>query len=186
MFSSLRKIAPVCTDCTILYGNLKLEYEDGRHASIDSQTYLHHSQIFNNGKGRHYLGCPNKPMKVGPGNWMGGGSDDLSIWYTNQNGSYNSGMYLAPTDKFSLLTEIMNYSRERKQLYVSMEAEYLRGPQNGFLDIRNPIISVRDCTAPSFYLTNPVSNFTSQPWTSPWSGKLVYAGKFNDHASPST
>jgi hypothetical protein len=176
MMQSMKKIAAPCTNCIVLNGRVRLEFENGTHANIDRGIYLHHSIMMDGGKRRVVAtNCPGAkgPLASGPSIVLGGGSDDAMQWFTSYDGKFKSGYFIDKGDTFTMLTDVMTYLPYRENVYVALDMEYIPEFRSDYSDIVTIIESVNQCHSPTFDL--PL-----KPWSKvggklvlPWNGTLV-------------
>jgi hypothetical protein len=58
---------------------------------------------------------------------QGEDNGDSAIIYTATNGTFNSGFYIGPNDQFLINSDLVNYNAEAKDVYVTMDIEYVPG-----------------------------------------------------------
>lgn len=127
-----------------------MTYEDGTRADINSGVYLHHVVTFNMDKLTSpmsfcFFGFPMPKMR---GAEFIGASNDAGPWmFTTADGQANTGFYVDPADKMGWYGEVINYKKEAKKLYVTMEAEYMEGRPPGMLDTQISLFNVQGCAA---------------------------------------
>lgn len=133
-------------DCTILTARLGLTYEDGREASPETGVYIHHLLSFNpsrpstNAIGLCDVTDPDKDLgfinKILPSNlpiapFTGRGEDGgpVSATFTSEDGKYDSGFHLGKNDYLVVQSDLVNYSNETQNVYLTYEYEYVDGFQ---------------------------------------------------------
>jgi hypothetical protein len=129
----------VCSDCTILKSRTDVVLKDGKRADISEGVYLHHLNNLNLGTKDVYNWanpCPTMSSK-----FMGGGAaskmafqpvnvagvDDATHYFTSLDGTFQSGHYVDPSDKFFLQMEVVNYNNYTKDIYIEVEQEWVPG-----------------------------------------------------------
>jgi hypothetical protein len=161
----------------MLGGNMVLEYADGTHAGISSGTFLHHAVIFNLGRERRIAKQCGGPLGgiLGPSLFLGGGSETTSqLPYAPPDGSLKSGYHVLPSDKFSMVVEVMNYANVRKEVYVVADIDVIDGENPDWLDIHTFVLSLEGCkTDPGFSLTSRIFNASSRPIPIPMTGIII-------------
>jgi hypothetical protein len=160
-FLSLQGL-PVST--WILRTNSTLQYEDGSLATISNNVYNHHVQLFDIGKSMDQtFKCgaidPSKPssgFKI-PGQYIGGSAaDGAPSTFNTLDGMFNSGYFLGDKSKVIMSAELVNYSKEPKNIYVVTEIDYLPGNTPGMMDTSVGIMSINQCDAmPNPFLQPP-------------------------------
>jgi Stress up-regulated Nod 19 len=151
-------------DSYILRTNSTLQYEDGTLATVANDVYNHHVQIFDIGKTTEQLfqcgsidsSKPNFGMKI-PGSYFGGSaSDGAPSIFTTPDGMFDSGYFLGKKSKVIMSAELINYSKEIKNIYAVTEVDYLPGSTPGIMDTSVGIMSVNQCDAiPNPFLRPP-------------------------------
>jgi hypothetical protein len=131
----------MCDDCTILAGRSGLVFEDGSVASLGQWVYIHHILTHDLSK------VPKAPvskcvvnddmtptaekggdMELGAQLFaLGEGSGDGHFYLTSRDGKYESGFFVAKEDAFGFQADLVNYSKEEKKVYNSVEIEYVDG-----------------------------------------------------------
>jgi hypothetical protein len=152
-------------DSYILRTNSTLQYEDGTLATVANDVYNHHVQFFDIGKMTDQLfQCgkidPSKPrfnMKI-PGSYIGGSaSDGAPSIFNTPDGMFDSGYLLGKQSKVIMSAELVNYSKETKNIYAVTEIDYLPGSTPGIMDTSVGIMSVNQCDdLPNPFLQPPV------------------------------
>jgi hypothetical protein len=83
-----------------------------------------------------------------PGSEFIGASNDAGPWlFTTADGGANTGFYVGPKDRMGWVAEIINYNKEPKKVYITMEAEYVEGRPQGMLDTQIALFNVQGCFA---------------------------------------
>jgi hypothetical protein len=177
MTTDFRKGTVPCADCYILSMTGDLEFANGTVANVNHGCYMHHSVLFNTGKGQQMIGCPNILAPVPDPFWFVS-NERTTTYFTGADGNFKSGYYIAPNDTFLFYTELMNLDRFEREVYPTIVFEYLPGTPPGFLKTRTAILDINGCSASGFSppKDKKVFSLTSQPWTIPWDGTIVDIG----------
>jgi hypothetical protein len=174
----------------VLYGNVNLEYENGKPASAADGIYLHHGVVMTRHPSRsHYFSCDMKDQKsaapkrrnLNPIKWgvfLAQISEAEGNWFTDPEGKSKTGYYVSPHDRHVLVVDAMNYAPAKQKFYVTVEAEYIQGKPAGWRNVRNVLLDVQPCGGSlDFAVPSPVYNQTSPSWTVPWEN-----GEYHDTA----
>jgi hypothetical protein len=115
-----------------------LEYEDGTVADPSNGIYAHHmlsSDISKRGvlpvglcdSANPSAASAGFPIDIGAP--FIGGSEDTGepLMFTSQDGTYESGFLVGKNDNFVLTTDLVNYNNVTKNIYVSMDIEWVNG-----------------------------------------------------------
>lgn len=135
-----------CSDCTVLAVKTDLIYEDGTRVDISNGVYLHHAVSFNLAwkEMSNWLNlCPfeNNLMKDVelfsylpktfniPITLFGNAAvDEFQQWFASPDGTgAESGYYISPDDYFLMQAEMINYTKEKKEVYLRFDYEYVKG-----------------------------------------------------------
>jgi hypothetical protein len=146
----------LCTDCTVLSTRMGLEFEDGSLASPEKGVYVHHLYAFDVSKAGvvtslpcdfetvNKTGPPFDPMiPISPFAVQGEDNGDAAILYTTTDGKFDSGFYIGANDKFLINSDLVNYNAEAKQVYLTIDFEYVPGKAG--LDAFPNLLSVVGC-----------------------------------------
>jgi hypothetical protein len=77
--------------------------------------------------------------------FVGTGPEGTPNVFTANSSMVKSGYYVQPTDKMHLAAEVINYDSFTKEIYLSIEYEYLTGRPEGYLDVSLGAINVDGC-----------------------------------------
>jgi hypothetical protein len=120
-----------CGTCTVLAGQIKTFYSDGKPANVSNGVYIHH--ILTNGISSQPAfvrsGIGGFAGATGAG-FVGAGDDngDRPWVYAPKNSSaFESGYQLSPTTRFSAQIVFVNYSKSPKSICLTYDLEYLPG-----------------------------------------------------------
>jgi hypothetical protein len=176
MLTSFKSAEVACKDCTVVEASGDLEYTNGTKANVDTGMWFHHAAWFNMAKSRKLLGCEFPfDKKVAPDPFYATGSERTTIQY---DGTVGSGYYIRPRDSFRILSEMMNIDNEDKEVYITMETEYIEGPPKQ-LEAQNLYMTVRPCSPSGFNPTAPT--YVGKNWTAPFDGYfLSMSGHLHD------
>jgi hypothetical protein len=106
----------------------------------------------------------------------GGGSAGTGLPYMQKNSNVNSGWYITKSDTFNFMAELVNYDKVEKEVYLSIDHEYLPGGQRGYLDAGMGSIAIDGCniTGLGFYPpADKAIEYTSNDWLITDSGYLI-------------
>jgi len=135
-----------CKDCTVISVKTDLVYEDGNRADISNGIYVHHGLSFDLAwkKVANWINlCPfdNQQMKDVemfsyypptfsiPFSLFGGATvDEFQQFYGSPNETApKAGYYIGAEDHFMMQAEVINYTKDPKQIYIQFDYEYLPG-----------------------------------------------------------
>jgi hypothetical protein len=134
----------LCSNCTILAGKPGLVFEDGSEAGPSQGIYLHHivSSDFSKKSRQPVSKCPINAdgsqtrrvggkqqlnEKLGAELFAQGDDNSTPFYFTSEDGTYKSGFFVGPQDKFTLQADLVNYNEESKVVYVTYDIEYVEG-----------------------------------------------------------
>jgi hypothetical protein len=171
-----------------------VQYADGTEAAGPA-VYLHHAAIINTGPEAKDGTCGRPGYDL----FFSTGNERSTIIYNNPNATQQqAGYYIYPSDKFLLQSEVINNELEDKQVWITMNYEYIPGklPSQQQTKVVWLSVDASPCStkldlsalagpkeesklgAGEFYPPNNKSfTLTSQPWTSPWTGNFVALGR---------
>jgi hypothetical protein len=92
-----------CQDCTIIRFQAGLEYPNGTVANVDTGAWLHH-MVMTTSAGKDTV-CPMEPQRI----FSSGNERTVTGFVVGNNFTTNEkvGAYVGPTDKFSMIIELM-------------------------------------------------------------------------------
>lgn len=103
--------------------------------NVADGAFVHHLGILNpNKKATPFFSCGGKETTPYQ-HFLGSGVDDSEYFYTNVDGTYNSGFYIGPNEKFMMQYEIINYTPTPQKWYIAMDYEYMDGKPPGTEDV---------------------------------------------------
>lgn len=121
-------------------GKTGLEFEDGTPADPAHGVYIHHILSADISQSGYLTVLPcdfpsynisaNPISPIVPGApFIGQGEDngDSAIMFTSRDGSYDSGFQVGMTDQFFLQSDLVNYNEDTKQVYITIDFEYVDG-----------------------------------------------------------
>jgi len=111
------------------------------------------------------------------------------VAFTDDNGVFNTGYYIHPTDSLTLYNELMNMDDFEKEVYLTVNYEYLEGLQEGWNYTKAVWVSIGpSCSDPKGNgygsASSPV-NAKGEPkaadafavpstnWTAPWAASMI-------------
>jgi hypothetical protein len=117
-------------NATVLAARWSWVYEDGTEAGPTNDVYLHHliSSDVTKLKANPFSGCNAFDELVGRQfNNRGQDSGEKETLYMVQNSSLVSGYHLGALPIIRVQYDLINYSRQTKNVYLQLTLEYLRG-----------------------------------------------------------
>jgi hypothetical protein len=133
-------------DITILHGQLKLLYQDGKLADTKSGIYNHHVVFIDtNKRPLAVVACPGQSAKPAvPVSVMLATGEDGAIYdYAPDDAKFNGGYYVGKDHGIWFTSELVNYSNENKTVYAVAEFDYVDG--KGKFDVTSETLSVSQC-----------------------------------------
>jgi len=112
-------------ECTILDVSADLEYANGAPANLSSGAWFHHMVLWNAGPKVWDSNCGNSRVE----NIYMAGNERSSVGYGIQGAKIKTGYKLQPQDMFAMTTQLMNMEDKEKWVWITMNFEYLDGPQ---------------------------------------------------------
>jgi len=108
--------------------------------------------------------------------FIGSGEDNnnVEVWYTNREGETKGGFHVGANDRFSMQVDLVSYAPTTKQIYLTMELEYLKGKVGQ--DARESLLDITGCGGQSIKVseTGP-TNSTSGKFTFTETGTILGA-----------
>jgi hypothetical protein len=98
----------------------------------------------------------------------GGGSAGSGAAFSGKNSEVKTGVFIGDTDKFAVSSEIVNYDAKDKEVYFSLDYEYIPGKAQGLMNVGMGALSVDDCSSPSGALQPPKGKaitYKGSEWT---------------------
>lgn len=164
-----------CEDCGLTLMQAGLEYADGTVANTDSGAWLHHIVLLMNGPNRKDVMCTFMPGQ----RFFSSGNERMLITYTDlDNKTINSVYPMRTTDSMLMQLELMNLKEEKKDVYITIDYEYMDKIPEGFKETKAVWLDVTGCGISSTSAPKGKSNFsmTSTKWTAPYDGQLLSTG----------
>ncbi|KAF2669195.1 hypothetical protein BT63DRAFT_424927 [Microthyrium microscopicum] len=172
-------ISPPCTDCTVLKAVANLAYKNGTQADVGTGVYTHHIIISQVGRPQLIppifpVSCnsslsgakPSTAPKQAGGSMAGhghrkrqdftssvfvggGGSAGSGSAFAAPNSDIKTGAYIGKYDAFQFSSEIVNYNPKEKEIYLSLDYEFLPGKTPGLMNVGMGALSVEGCAGPT-------------------------------------
>ncbi|RDI77801.1 hypothetical protein Vi05172_g12242 [Venturia inaequalis] len=164
-----------CEDCGLTLMQAGLEYADGTVANTDSGAWLHHIVLLMNGPNRKDVMCPFTPGQ----RFFSSGNERMMITYTDlENKKINSVYPMRKADNVFMQLELMNLKEEKKDVYITIDYEYMDKIPQGFKETKAVWLDVTGCGISSTSAPKGKSSFsmTSTKWTAPYDGQLLSTG----------
>ncbi|KAF1985247.1 hypothetical protein K402DRAFT_464570 [Aulographum hederae CBS 113979] len=80
-----------------------------------------------------------------------GGEDSAEVFAASPGGPIKSGFYIGQQDKFAFTMEAVNYDDFEKDLYLSLDYEYLPGKAPGLLQVGKMTLDTEGCGSMAFH-----------------------------------
>jgi hypothetical protein len=107
----------------------------------------------------------------------GGGSAGSGAAFAGKNSvDVKTGIYIGTAAKFAVAAEVVNYDPRDKDLYFTLDLEYVPGKEQGLLNVGMGALSVDDCTNPLGLFQPPkgvAKTYTGAEWTMTEDGYFV-------------
>jgi hypothetical protein len=168
-----------CQDCMVLQANMETSNKLGEKEGVTEGVYTHHFVTVDIGRpqipnpvttkcngfdlaalmgGASGASSPAAP-KSGLGSMfsmpavsvlIGKGNEEGASVFFAPNTTVKSGFYLSKSDKIYMTAELVNYKPVDRDIYISMEYEYIQIPSGGkkpaeFMDVGMGSIAVEAC-----------------------------------------
>jgi hypothetical protein len=85
----------------------------------------------------------------------GGGSAGSGNPFAVKGSAVKSGFYMGKNDQMQVMAEVVNYDKVEKDIYVTLDYEYVKGRPEGTLDVGMGAISVDSCGGPTAGFSPP-------------------------------
>jgi hypothetical protein len=175
------RVPNFCEGCMIIGGKMAIEYENGTHASLNTDAYLHHGIMVDFSKPGMLMACPSaKVVKPPPiaSFIAGGASDDGFTMFGDATGKVNAGFVVGKNDRLAISAQIMNYSPEAKTIYLTAEIEYVNGKPLGYLGSHSVPLTVGSCAKSQFDLpSKKYSKVSEKAFVVPTDGYILNFSK---------
>lgn len=180
-------ITKPCSDCMIVGMNAGLEYADGKDANTDTKMWLHHMVLFNIGTGAWdatctVFGLPHMIVGSLPASSeriFSSGNERTTIFFNpTWFNTTNLGYPVYPSDRFGLITDLMNMNAGAKTVYLSMYYDYVEGHPSHFSEVKPVWFDVAQCGISEVPGGNPNQRFDikASAWTANFDGEVLHAG----------
>ncbi|KAF2400927.1 hypothetical protein EJ06DRAFT_521587 [Trichodelitschia bisporula] len=106
----------------------------------------------------------------------GGGSAGSGSAFAARNSNVKSGVYITKSDTFQFTSEIVNYDPVDKEIFLTVDFEWVPGKIPGLLDVGMGALSVDDCFQPVGQFTPPKDRaitYKGAEWTVTEDGYFV-------------
>lgn len=132
-----------------------MEFEDGTPADPEKGVYAHHILAIDLSRPGVITSLPcdfdtvNKTIPFDPMlpvaffAVQGEDNGDLTTYYTPKDGKFDSGFHIGANDKFLINLDLVNYNVDNKQVFVTMDIEYMEGKHG--LDSQPNLLNVVGC-----------------------------------------
>ncbi|KAK3079380.1 hypothetical protein LTS18_005003 [Coniosporium uncinatum] len=185
----LNLAGPLCPGgCTVLSGQVAIYNADGSKADPSNGLYTHHilTRDMTQSENSFVSLCSSETAKPKPASsrpikgfgrgFIGVGDDNRNGFqrFTTKDGKFASGYHVGADDKFSVIADLVNYDPKPREVFLSLDIEYLPGQVGDDADIT--LLSVGGCrpTLPKVDPAGPV-NTTSQKFTFYEDGNILWA-----------
>jgi hypothetical protein len=121
----------------VLRGKTAFVFEDGSEAGPTQGIYVHHvvNKDISKPPNLPISKCApdqqarNNPLRNIGSEFLAQGDDGLgtSIYFTSNDGSYNSGFFIGANDKIMNQIDLVNYNDGSKNIYITFDVEYVDG-----------------------------------------------------------
>jgi hypothetical protein len=85
----------------------------------------------------------------------GGGSAGSGAAFAGKSSEIKTGAFISQTDKFAVSSELVNYDPKEKEIYITLDFEYVQGKAPGLLNVGMGALSVDDCSSPGGVIQPP-------------------------------
>jgi hypothetical protein len=157
-----------CAPCTVLSGQIKMAYSDGRAANVSTGIYVHH--VLTNG--------PSQPAFVsgglGASGFVGAGDDNgnTPFIYAPRDASIKSGFQIGVNDNFGAQIVLVNYNKEPQTVYMNYDLEYM--PESYGVAVKSSLLSAAFGSMKTSR-TGPVNTTTRSPLVFSERGNIILA-----------
>jgi hypothetical protein len=107
------------------------------------------------------------------------GNERMLIAMTDlENKKINSAYPMKKTDTVSMQLELMNLKEEKKEVYITIDYEWMEKIPEGFKETKAVWLDVTGCGISSTWAPTGKTQFTltSTKWTAPFDGQLLSTG----------
>jgi hypothetical protein len=85
----------------------------------------------------------------------GGGSAGSGAAFAGKGSEIKTGAFISQTDRFAVSSELVNYDPKEKEIYITLDFEYVPGKASGLLNVGMGALSVDDCSSPGGVIQPP-------------------------------
>jgi hypothetical protein len=85
----------------------------------------------------------------------GGGSAGSGAAFAGKSSEIKTGAFVSHTDMFAMSSELVNYDPMDKEIYITLDFEYVPGKASGLLNVGMGALSVDDCSSPGGIIQPP-------------------------------
>jgi hypothetical protein len=166
-----------CIECSLLVVQTGLEYENGTEATLENGAWLHHIVHYTAGDGHKDAVCPRMP---GERTFSVGNEKTITAFGDVLNHKIKSAFPVKQNDKFMMQLELMNLNEVVKQVYITIDYEYIPGPHPKEWKIAKTIwLDATNCGISTIPPPQDGKPFTlsNAKWTSFFDGEMLGVGK---------
>ncbi|KAK1759558.1 hypothetical protein QBC47DRAFT_292019, partial [Echria macrotheca] len=162
-----------CSNCTVTHVLGGLEYPNGTTANTNTGMYLHHAVVFN----YNDLSVTCAERKIPAPVFASG--NERTVISPSLSGTKKAGIPIKDNDKYYLVAELMNEANQTREVFVTVDWEYVPSPSADFQVITPVWLDVNGtCFEHGSEVEVPVNQTTfslvmNPAWTSPFAGEVV-------------
>lgn len=139
----------LCSDCTVLAGNTKIRFENGKEVGRADGIYLHHVANFDLSKPPNLplnrcAKLPTEKQNSFGSEFLAQGDDSGSSKVRFSVDGSATGFYIAKGDLFLNQMDLVNDNEASKTIYIDFDLEYVPGKE-GMRDAMATLVSVTGC-----------------------------------------
>jgi len=168
-----------CAPCGLVSAQAGLEYANGTVADNSNGAWLHHIVLLTGGSGHSDGTCPGQGVgAIGERTFSSGNERTLTAFGDILTNKVKAVFPLAPSDVFSAQLELMNLNTVVKNVYLTIDFEWIPGSPAGFKRSRAMWLDVTNCGISSVNPPRGKMNFklSSKKWTVGYSGQMLGVG----------
>lgn len=168
---------PCTGKCNLLVAQAGLEYANGTEASMANGSWLHHIVVLATGSGRKDTVCP---MLPGERFFSSGNERTPTSFGDVTEKKVKSTFPISESDGFQAEIELMNMTDEPREVYLTIDYEYIPGPKPADWKTAKAMwLDVTNCGI-SYVYPPSKQNFQlkSSGWTSPYNGEMLGVGGY--------
>jgi hypothetical protein len=182
MTSMATAMTKPCAPCGLIAAQAGLEYANGSVADNSNGAWLHHIVLITGGPGHSDGTCPGQGVGlIGERTFSSGNERTPTAFGDILTNKVKSAFPLQPYDVFSAQLELMNLNTVVKNVYLTIDFEYIPGAlPAGFKRARAMWLDVTNCGISSVNPPWGKMNFqlNSKKWTVGYNGQMLGVGKF--------